>query len=77
MPASFSIVVSEEQRVALLSVLRAASSDPRFSSLFDCLLRSSENPHGFEGPLSFWVEMLEGLPSVEAETPGALHGFCL
>jgi hypothetical protein len=57
----FTVIFSDEQRVALLAVLSAAHqggvSDP--------------------GPLQYWQAMLEALPADEAENPGIHHGFCL
>lgn len=58
----YTIQIDEEQRLALLEVLRAAPLSLT----------------GVAGaPLEFWVEMLDGLPTAEAADPGLTHGFCL
>jgi hypothetical protein len=59
LPTSFEIIISEEQRVALIAALKTAGVG------------------GDSGPLEFWLEMLDGLPADELESPGASHGFCL
>lgn len=61
---AYQILVSEEQRVALIEALRAAGL-------------GGSSSVGPEAPLEYWVEMLIDLPAVEAANPGSLHGFCL
>lgn len=60
-PVSYEVVFNEEQRVALLELVRNASV----------------NVNGNDAPLAYWIEMLEELPQVEAAHPGITHGFCL
>jgi hypothetical protein len=56
------IQINEEQRVALLEILKAAPLS--MTGVQDA-------------PLEFWVEMLDALPSSEAEDSGIVHAFCL
>lgn len=56
------IQISEEQRVALLEILKAAPLS--MTGVQDA-------------PLEFWVEMLDALPRSEAEEPKIVHGFNL
>lgn len=60
-PVSYEVVFNEEQRQALLELVRGAPDEVKNS----------------EGPLAYWIEMLADLPNVEAEFPGITHGFCL
>ncbi len=59
---TYTLEINEEQRLALLDVLRSL-------------------PSGFAAgdgqPLEYWDAMLDGLPAIEAEHPGIVHGFCL
>jgi hypothetical protein len=57
----YTIIISEEQRVALLQLISNSSFDLR----------------GRDQPLEYWVDMLTDLPKVESENPGVHHGFCL
>jgi hypothetical protein len=59
---SYLISISEEQRVALLEVLKAQPPE----------VTGEANT-----PLEFWVEMLDALPSTEAADPEIVHGFNL
>lgn len=61
-PKSYTIIISEEQRKALLEVLTGAAVEEHM---------------GNNLPLEYWDEMLDRLPKDEAETPGTHHGFCL
>lgn len=63
---TYTIRLSEPQRMALFTVLSDARANPRLAPLF---------ADGF--PLDLWPEMLEAMPAQEAETPGCDHGFCL
>ena len=62
---SYLVMISEEQRLALLELLRKADAGGV----------SSEGSE--EVPLEYWVDMLEGLPVDEKTDPGIIHGFCL
>lgn len=69
-PTTYTILISEEQREALLRVLKASGED------FDSPVNDpTKGP--FEHPLMFWKEMLQELPETEAQHPGISHGFCL
>lgn len=50
-------------------------NEPQRTALLE-LIRANV-PQGNEGPLDYWVSMLEGLPHDELQSPGCLHGFCL
>lgn len=62
MSSSFTIMIDETQRVALLDLLVATN-----------LGGNSNSDHA----LAYWQSMLIELPENEAETPNAIHGFCL
>lgn len=57
---TYSIIISEDQRVALRALFAANPCADSAGS-----------------PLEYWPEMLDCLPSSEAESPDTLHGFCL
>lgn len=56
----YNIVIDEDQRLALLEVLRESKSP---------LLEDNQ-------PLELWDVMLANLPNTEKEEPGVNHGFC-
>lgn len=59
---SFIIEINEEQRKALLDLIKA---NPQVD----------ENDN--DNPLCYWTNMLDELPEVEAKHPKTIHGFCL
>ena len=58
----YTLIISEEQRLALLALLKGAEVGGNGDD---------------EAPLVYWQGMLEELPEMEAATPGVHHGFCL
>lgn len=68
---AYTIMISEEQRLALVEVLKAA----------DVKWTTGPRQGGGtveEAPLEYWVDMLEDLPHVEKNGDrGMVHGFCL
>lgn len=56
---SYTIVINEEQRLALLKVISDLNIDLE----------------GDDHPLQYWVDMLDDLPESEAEYPGFRHSF--
>ncbi len=65
-PTSYNIMISEEQRVALLVLLKASERG----------LNEETQITGEPEPLVYWVSMLEDLDN-ESHEPDLLHGFCL
>lgn len=65
-PVSYDISINEEQRRILYAALRNVPSL--------ALLARSSNSNVEE--ITLLRDMLASLPQSEAETPGALHGFC-
>lgn len=59
---TYSVMISDEQRVALLKLLADAGL-------------GGNNDH--DSPLAYWVAMLTELPEMEKENPRVLHGLCL
>lgn len=60
---AYTLMINEEQRVALLAVLKT------------CDAGVSDNE--VDEPLAYWQDMLTNLPAEEASAPGVTHGFCL
>jgi len=61
-PTSYEIMINEEQRQALLILVKREFPDS-----------IPDDGH----PLAWWVAMLEELPAEELDNPGVTHGFCL
>lgn len=78
--ASYTIMISERQRVALTALLAHARSTP-IDLVFPGQLGSVRSDQFVDDADMPCVEMLhslfEALPAQEAEFPEALHGFCL
>ena len=77
--------MSFEEKSALIAALRAKGAPVSYELCIDeaqrlallDVLKGDDQSHGLPEALEYWIAMLEGLPSVEAESPGILHGFCL
>jgi len=61
-PISYEIMINEEQRQALLILIKR-----------ECPDEVPDDGH----PLAYWVDMLETLPAEEVANPKVTHGFCL
>lgn len=67
MANSYTIMINEEQRQALLAILKASERG----------LSDETQITGEPEPLVYWQSMLQGLPEHEKTCPKAIHGFCL
>ncbi len=63
--ATYTIQISETQRLALIELL---VQNPSFTRV--------DSELGFDADLAYWDKMLEKLPFEEYESPGCIHGFC-